>query len=52
MFQSCIPISFQNSRKLQTWWHKTLRGLGFQCWVVYSHEDTAKLAKYIEELKI
>lgn len=36
--------------ELQMWWHKTIRGLGFQCWVVYSHEDIAKLTKYIEEV--
>lgn len=39
----------EEPRALQKWWHKTIRGLGFQCWVVYSHEDIAKLTKYIEE---
>ena len=32
-------------RKLQEWWHKTLRRLGFQVWVIYSKEDIAALER-------
>lgn len=35
-------------RKLQTWWHKTLRGLGFQCWVIYARSDIDTLERYLE----
>lgn len=35
-------------RKLQQWWHRKLRALGFSCWVVYSREDISKLEQYIE----
>lgn len=34
-------------RELQKWWHRKLRDLGFQCWVIYSREDIAKLEGFI-----
>ena len=30
-------------RKLQEWWHKTLRRLGFRVWVIYSKSDIEQL---------
>lgn len=29
--------------ELQKWWHRKLRDLGFQVWVIWSHEDIKKL---------
>jgi len=34
-------------RELQKWWHRKLRDLGFQCWVIHSREDIAKLEGFI-----
>jgi len=30
-------------RKLQEWWHKKLKDLGFRCWVIYSRADIDRL---------
>ena len=30
-------------RKLQEWWHKTLRRLGFTVWVIYNRADIVAL---------
>ena len=38
-------------RKLQEWWHRTLRRLGFTVWVIYNKTDIEKIGKHIEELK-
>lgn len=34
-------------RSLQKWWHKKLRDLGFQCWVIYTREDISRLEEVI-----
>lgn len=28
---------------LQTWWRRTLSGLGFKCWTIWSREDIDRL---------
>lgn len=30
-------------RKLQEWWHRTLRRLGFTVWVIWTRDDITKL---------
>ena len=34
-------------RKLQEWWHKTLRRLGFTVWVIWTRDDIKKLEEVI-----
>lgn len=34
-------------RKLQEWWHKTLRRLGFKVWVIWSRDDILELEKHL-----
>lgn len=34
-------------RKLQTWWHQTLKRLGFVCWVVKTRADIAVLEQVV-----
>lgn len=30
-------------RKLQQYWHRKIRALGFQCWIIYSQADIENL---------
>ena len=38
-------------RKLQEWWHKTLRRLGFCVVVIYNKSDIEQLEQLIEQLE-